>query len=84
MCPNSENTPSGTDSVPDVKYLFPNVGPNAVSSLSAKCTTCKVPTEKQWIKVTPIPMGNPNPMEVLKLTKRLIMCTQCGTFQLTN
>lgn len=85
MSQNSENTPSDTSSVPDVMYLLPEfVG--GVESLLAKCTTCDKKTEKHWVKIQPeaLDTSEPYPLEVLKLTKRLIMCTHCGTLQLTN
>lgn len=52
-------------------------------SASTKCNTCKEITEQEFIKVVP---NSPDvdPMELLKLSKRLVCCTKCGTLRLIN
>lgn len=44
-----------------------------------------VVTEHEFIVLTPVEdEPTTDPMELLKLAKRLVICTQCGTFRLIN
>ncbi len=49
-----------------------------------------VVTDHLWTKVRPSPTLESQPgnetdaIELLKLSKRLVMCTECGTLSLTN
>jgi hypothetical protein len=46
---------------------------------TAKCSTCKIPTLHEWIKVKPVPLFNTDDMiEIVSKSRRLTMCTQCG------
>lgn len=55
-----------------------------------KCSDCKVVTVHMWNKVSPgvtphAPSGlHVEATDLLKLTKRLAMCTCCGKLSLTN
>lgn len=65
-----------------------------------KCTKCARITSQEFIKIAPVykppvfveedykvtvlPDTPPSPLELLKLTKRLSLCTACGTMRLTN
>lgn len=58
-------------------------------SSSVKCTKCEAITTHEWIKVQPhfndsLEPYTVDPMALLKMTKRLSMCTECGTLRLTN
>jgi hypothetical protein len=76
---------SDTSSAPDAMFYLPvNLCGDEVQSSSVKCTVCKGSTTHHWVKVQPWPQVEVDPMELLKLTKRFLMCTQCGTFRLTN
>lgn len=71
-------------------FLLPDLSTvEPAESVSLKCTTCKVLTKHDFVKIQPEhvptdPEKNPSPLELLKLTKRLSMCTECGTLRLTN
>jgi hypothetical protein len=67
-------------------YRLPLEG---VESVSTKCPTCKKPTENEYVTVTPMkddyePGNNEDALNLLKLTKRLVLCTECGTLRLIN
>jgi hypothetical protein len=68
------------------KYHLPYLGNNEVVEHVTKCTTCKKPTEHEYIKVQPNvdEIVNIDPMHVLSLTKRLSICTECGLLKITN
>lgn len=60
---------------------------------SVKCPQCKEVTPTEWIRISPewiegpstdVTTVIPNPMDLLKLTKRLSLCTNCGNMRLTN
>jgi hypothetical protein len=59
-----------------------------VELVSTKCPTCKKPTENEYVTVTPTMYGetftNDDALNALKLTKRLVLCTECGTLRLIN
>jgi hypothetical protein len=55
-----------------------------LGSTSTRCTEEKVPTEHLYIKVQPQFDGAVDPMDLLKITKRLMICTSCGNLRLTN
>lgn len=81
--PESEK-PTDTNSVAPVLFrLPPNVdsGPERKSA-SVKCSECKVITAQEWVKLTPAETAPVDPMELLKLSKRLTVCTVCGTMKL--
>lgn len=52
--------------------------------VSTKCPTCKIPTEQEYHKVAPIATEPMDPIEHMKLIKRLVICTQCGNMRLIN
>lgn len=56
--------------------------PEPESSL-VKCSKCKKPTEQQFVK---IPVVNPDadPLELMKATRRLSLCSECGNMRLTT
>lgn len=56
----------------------------SLGSTSTKCTEEKVPTEHLFVKVEPWPTDPADPLEILKKTKRLMLCTSCGNLRLTN
>lgn len=62
-------------------YRLPLEG---VESVSTKCPTEKKPTEHEYVLITPAQDDEVDPMELLKLTKRLVLCTECGTLRLIN
>jgi hypothetical protein len=64
-----------------VMYRLPLEG---VESLSTKCQTEKVVTDQEFVLITPVVDGDVDPMELLKLTKRLVLCTSCGNLRLIN
>lgn len=56
---------------------------------SVKCTKCDAITDHEYIKIQPefVDSTEPyttDPMALLKMTKRLSICTNCGTLRLTN
>lgn len=54
------------------------------NEVNMKCTNCNCSTIHTWTKITPSPI-NSNEMtmeEMLRLTRRLIMCQTCGTLSL--
>lgn len=61
--------------------------PPPESSL-VKCTKCDEITRIEWVKIQPQPdeltLDSADLMDLLKMTKRLSMCTDCGTLRLTN
>lgn len=65
-------------------YQLPYTDHEERKSFSTKCNVCKKPTEQEFIKITPLVETEADPMELLKLTKRLIICTECGTLRLIN
>lgn len=80
--PNPED--SNTSSAPPALFHLPDqLGESQPASV--KCTKCETVTPHEWIKITPA-MGDVmiDPMELLKLTKRLTLCTQCGTLKTIN
>jgi hypothetical protein len=59
----------------------------SLGSTKTRCTEEKVPTEHIFIKVEPEPIEPglfPDPLTLLALTKRLMLCTSCGNLRLTN
>lgn len=54
------------------------------ASVSTKCPTCKKVTQQEFLKVMPMTDSPVDPMDQLKLTKRLVLCTECGTLRLIN
>lgn len=55
-----------------------------VESFSTKCPTCKEMTHHIYTKIEPLSDEPADPMEMLKLIKRLTLCTKCGTLRLIN
>ena len=54
-------------------------------SQSTNCPKEKIPTEQLWLKVMPEVVDEEvNPVELLKLTKRLMFCTSCGNIRLID
>lgn len=53
-------------------------------SVSTKCPTCKVPTEQYFKVITPFNTEDTDPLSALKLSKRLVICSQCGNMRLIN
>lgn len=71
-----------TYSVRTVMYRLPL---EDVESFSTKCPTEKAIQPHEYVKITPADdSGEIDPMESLKLTKRLVLCTSCGTLRLIN
>lgn len=56
------------------------------TSSSIKCTKCEKITDHEWVKIQPHveDLNSIEPMDLLKMTKRLSICTTCGTMRLTN
>lgn len=81
MSQNPSEDDSATNSAPNALFLLPLEGSQFAS---VKCTECKAVTVHEWIKVTPVPVLTTDPMELLKLTKRLTLCTQCGLIKTIN
>ena len=81
----SLNGPLPTYYVRTAMYRLPLEG---VESVSTKCPVEKQITEQEYVKVTPVPETEPttneDAMNLLKLTKRLTLCTSCGTLRLIN
>lgn len=95
MCPNSnpEPSPSVGDSAPPAAGTWSLVGfVNGIKMgevefrpATTKCSVCKRSTETEFITVMPNNFAaDSNPMDRLKLAKRLSICTQCGNLRLTN
>ena len=64
-------------------YHMPYLDGEPRESYSTKCTVEKEMTEHVFIRVQP---ENPeaDPMEILTLAKRLVLCTNCGNLRLIN
>lgn len=66
-------------------YRLPLEG---VESVSTKCPVEKKPTAHEYIKITPAQesadLSQEDAMQLLRLTKRLVLCTECGTLRLIN
>jgi len=90
--PDPTVTQSDTDSAPAVTGEWSLGGfvnnpdlPHEVEVANVKCSVCKLSTTQEFIKIVPLDMNlQVEPMEVLKLAKRLSLCTNCGTLRLTN
>lgn len=65
-------------------FLFPPLDHVAEESTSTKCTKEGVPTEHVFKVVTPFNPEAENPLEALKLSKRLLICTSCGNMRLID
>lgn len=54
-------------------------------STTLKCTNCKETTEHESLKIVPVPDDvSMDPLEVLKLSKRMVICTKCGLLKTVN
>lgn len=75
---------SSTDSVESVepKWILPQFGDK--TSVSVKCNKCNTSTIHFLIAIQPVPLEEMNPMDVLKASKRLLLCTQCANMSLKN
>lgn len=58
---------------------------------SVKCTKCDAVTDHEYVKINPVVDDLANldaagitPVEFMKMSKRLSICTNCGTLRLTN
>lgn len=69
-----------------VRYLF-DLNAN-VEFLQKKCAKCKINTPHSWFKVGVTDIGDPenpvDPLELLKLYKRVVLCQNCGNISVTN
>lgn len=66
-------------------YLMPYLDGEERVSVSTKCTNCKSIQEHQAIRIIPMTDGpDTNPMDLLKLAKRLTICTNCGLLKTIN
>lgn len=87
MTGNQDNQQSDGNSVPPVMFHLGmnNSTLHVQNSALVKCGKCDTVTEHTTVKITPLTI-NPanNPLEILKLAKRLTMCTHCGNLRLTN
>lgn len=86
-----KTTQSDTDSAPLVGewslggFVNDPDLPQSVEVANVKCTTCGKATSQEFVKVIPLDMSlQAEPLETLKLAKRLSLCTNCGTLRLTN
>jgi hypothetical protein len=66
-------------------YQLPYTQNEERTSVSTKCNTCKEITPQEFIKITPF-SDDPDikALTLLELTKRLVICTQCGNLRLIN
>ena len=69
-----------------VRYVMYQLPLDGVESFSTKCSVEKALTPHEYIKVQPEYIGAEvfDPMNLLKLTKRLVLCTNCGNLRLIN
>jgi hypothetical protein len=67
-----------------VRYAMYRLPLEEVESFSTKCPNEKKVTEHEYTKVMPVADHDEDPMTLLKLTKRLVLCTECGTLRLIN
>lgn len=74
-------------------YQFPPalMEDQSLGSTKTKCSQeSNSVQEHLYVKIEPLPdhtqddMSSVDPMEVLRLTKRLMICTSCGNLRLTN
>lgn len=69
--------------IPRVNF-FPSGSLNDESSTKAKCNKCETVTTQFQCQIVPMPVDPPDPMKLLELAKRLIMCSHCGSMRLVN
>lgn len=56
-----------------------------VEFLQKKCAKCKTNTPHSWFKVGVSDIeGQTDPVELLKLYKRVVLCQNCGNITVTN
>lgn len=76
--------PDGNSAVPAM-FQFPAElhldGPE-IEYAKIKCTTCNLVTEHEWFEVAPQPCAPVEPLELIKLRKKILLCTQCGKLSL--
>ena len=66
-----------------VRFLF-DLNAN-VEFLQKKCAKCKTNTPHSWFRVGVNDIkGQSDPMELLKLAKRVVLCQTCGNISVTN
>lgn len=66
-----------------VRFLF-DLNAN-VEFLQKKCSKCKITTPHSWFRVGVNDIeGQSDPMELLKLAKRVVLCQTCGNITVTN
>ena len=66
-----------------VRYLFDLNA--SVEFLQKKCAKCKVTTPQSWFRVGVTHIeGQTDPLELLKLAKRVVLCQKCGNITVTN
>jgi ribosomal protein S27E len=68
-----------------VRFLFDLDGASRLEFLQKKCPKCKINTPHSWFKVGVSDIeGQTDPMELLKLYKRVVLCQNCGNISVTN
>lgn len=66
-------------------FVFPMVLTDDADSVSTNCTKEKKPTTQQYVKIIPEVYDEEiNPIDLLKLSKRLMICTSCGNLRLID
>jgi hypothetical protein len=67
-------------------YQIPYLDGEEREEVTTKCTVCKEMTDQQFIKVVPMfdAVTQDDVLNLLKLAKRLVVCTECGTLRLIN
>ena len=81
----SEQQKENEDSaeIATVRFLF-DLNAN-VEFLQKKCSKCKITTPQSWFKVGVNDIeGQTDPVELLKLYKRVVLCQNCGNITVTN
>lgn len=67
---------------PEPKYTLPSRGAGRSSAL-VKCSDCEQPTNHEVFEIRPVPLQEDPPIaEILKMVRRLMMCTNCGKISL--
>ncbi len=93
MCPDPSPNPTPSDknsaeiASPKFQFDVNALSQVQIEEVNKRCTffVCDAVTTHLWIKVPIYDLdGTTEPLELLKLTKRLTMCTQCGKQSLTN
>lgn len=84
MSQNPSQEDSDTSSAQSALFSLPVPVNDGSQFASVKCSECKSVTPHEWVKISPRSTFAVDPMEILKLTKRLTLCTICGTLKVIN